>query len=52
MLYTFTGGADGANPAAPVVLDGAGRYLYGTAVGLLPTTPAGGAGVVFRITLP
>jgi len=49
-LYTFTGGADGANPAG-VVLDGSG-HLYGTAVGLLPGSPVGGGGVAFKITLP
>jgi uncharacterized repeat protein (TIGR03803 family) len=44
VLYSFTGGGDGANPAAGVIGDAAGN-LYGT-------TPAGGAsgyGVVFKL---
>ena len=44
VLYNFTGGADGANPYAGVVLDSSGN-LYGT-------TPFGGArnkGVVFKV---
>jgi len=43
-LYTFTGGADGANPAAGVIRDAKGN-LYGT-------TPNGGAhlgGLVFKV---
>jgi hypothetical protein len=54
VLYDFTGGADSANPTAPVAMDGAGR-LYGTAAGRFPyalsDVPAGG-GVAFKITLP
>ena len=45
LLYTFTGGTDGAEPSGGVVLDGAGN-LYGPAY-------AGGqyaAGVLFRIS--
>jgi len=45
VLYTFTGGADGANPYAGVIRDAAGN-LYGT-------TYAGGkwnAGVVFELS--
>ncbi len=45
VLYNFTGGNDGADPSAPVVLDWAGN-LYGT-------TSFGGAangGVVFKVT--
>ena len=45
VLYTFTGGADGANPYAGVVRDPAGN-LYGT-------TQFGGkaaSGVVFKLT--
>ena len=53
VLYTFTGGADGANPYAGLVLDAQGN-IYGT-------TPHGGSGtclygtidgcgVVFKLT--
>ena len=43
VLYSFTGGADGGNPVAGVILDSTGN-LYGT-------TDAGGigAGVVFKL---
>lgn len=45
VLYTFTGGADGANPFAGLILDTAGN-LYGT------TANGGtrGYGVVFKLT--
>jgi uncharacterized repeat protein (TIGR03803 family) len=45
VLYSFTGGADGANPQASLIMDPAGN-LYGT-------TNAGGdfgAGTVFKLT--
>jgi uncharacterized repeat protein (TIGR03803 family) len=45
VLYTFTGGIDGSQPFAGVILDASGN-LYGT-------TPQGGAfgnGVVFKLT--
>jgi uncharacterized repeat protein (TIGR03803 family) len=44
VLYNFTGGADGAYPESPVVLDSAGN-IYGT------TTQGGAAnaGVVFKV---
>jgi len=46
LLHGFTGGADGATPVTPVLLDGAG-HLFGTA-------SAGGkrlGGVLFKLTL-
>ncbi|MEO8075918.1 MAG: choice-of-anchor tandem repeat GloVer-containing protein [Acidobacteriota bacterium] len=42
-LYSFAGGADGANPAAPLLQTPDGQ-LYGT------TMAGGGAGTVFKIT--
>jgi uncharacterized repeat protein (TIGR03803 family) len=44
VLYSFTGGADGANPMSTVILDPVGN-LYGTAWG----GGAVNAGVVFEI---
>jgi uncharacterized repeat protein (TIGR03803 family) len=44
VLYSFTGGADGANPYAGVIGDSAGN-LYGTTV----NGGTAGAGVVFRV---
>jgi uncharacterized repeat protein (TIGR03803 family) len=55
VLYTFTGGADGANPQAGVVRDSAGN-LYGTAynggiyAGVCASAFAlGGCGVVYKV---
>jgi uncharacterized repeat protein (TIGR03803 family) len=42
VLYTFTGGADGANPRAGAIRDSAGN-LYGT------TVQGGAAGVVYKV---
>jgi uncharacterized repeat protein (TIGR03803 family) len=46
VLYSFTGGADGGQPQAAVLLDNAG-HLYGT------TTAGGryGQGVVYRLNI-
>jgi uncharacterized repeat protein (TIGR03803 family) len=46
VLYTFTGGADGAYPDAGVIRDSAGN-LYGTTV----QGGASGAGVVYKIDM-
>src|ERR1039458_6513736 len=43
VLYSFTGGADGGQPAAGVILDSAGN-LYGTA-----TYSSAGTGVVYKL---
>ena len=48
VLYTFTGGADGANPEADLLQDEEGN-LYGTAVG--GGDPTCQCGVVFKIAL-
>ena len=45
VLYSFTGGADGANPQANVILDPAGN-IYGTTF----NGGAAGEGVVFELT--
>jgi uncharacterized repeat protein (TIGR03803 family) len=45
VLYSFTGGADGSQPQAGLVRDGAGN-LYGTTV----SGGASGVGVVFKLT--
>jgi len=50
VLYSFTGGADGGNPTASVILDSAGS-LYGTTEfgGLACGSSVSGCGVVFMI---
>jgi uncharacterized repeat protein (TIGR03803 family) len=50
VLYSFTGGADGANPSAALLRDFAGN-LYGTASsgGDLSCFPPYGCGVVFKL---
>jgi uncharacterized repeat protein (TIGR03803 family) len=48
VLYTFTGGADGAYPDAGVIGDSAGK-LYGTASGGGNANCYQGCGVVFRL---
>src|SRR2546427_9971945 len=44
LLYSFTGGADGANPAGAVIRDAAGN-LYGTTIGGGPIN----MGTVFKL---
>jgi uncharacterized repeat protein (TIGR03803 family) len=52
VLYSFTGGADGANPHSAVVIDNAGN-LYGTTVsgGLVARVCNAGCGVVYKLSL-
>jgi uncharacterized repeat protein (TIGR03803 family) len=51
ILYSFTGGNDGAEPAAPVVFDEAGN-LYGTTFcgGVVTCQSLDGSGTVFELT--
>jgi len=53
VLYTFTGGRDGASPLAGVIMDAAGN-LYGTTIGGGNLTGvcagSGGCGVVFKLS--
>ena len=50
VVYTFTGGSDGANPYAGVIFDKAGN-LYGTSfLGGNPGCFYGGCGAVFQLT--
>lgn len=51
ILYSFTGGSDGAEPAAPVVFDKAGD-LYGTTFcgGVVTCQSLDGGGTVFELT--
>jgi uncharacterized repeat protein (TIGR03803 family) len=51
-LYSFTGGADGANPLGDLVMDKAGN-LYGTAQagGQVCLGNSSGCGVVFKIAM-
>lgn len=49
VLHAFTGGADGANPATPLLLDSSGT-LYGTALQGGTGCDNSGCGVVFKIT--
>ena len=46
VLYSFTGGSDGANPPAALIADTSGA-LYGTT-----NSGGGGYGTVFKLTLP
>jgi uncharacterized repeat protein (TIGR03803 family) len=50
VLYSFTGGSDGANPYAGLIADAAGN-LYGTTVngGTGPCNLGAGCGTVFKV---
>lgn len=49
VLYTFTGGADGGEPLAPVVRDTSGN-LYGSTIGGGDSGCPGGCGVIYEIS--
>jgi uncharacterized repeat protein (TIGR03803 family) len=49
LLYSFTGGPDGAGPTAPLVFDAQGN-LYGTTAAGGSGSCTGGCGVVFELT--
>ena len=49
VLYSFTGGSDGAHPTSGVVRDASGN-LYGTAVNGGSSACTGGCGVVYTIS--
>lgn len=49
VLYSFTGGADGAHPWGGLVLEAQGN-LYGTTYGGGKSNCSGGCGVVFKLT--
>jgi hypothetical protein len=51
LLYTFTGGADGAIPSAGLILDGAGA-LYGSAYSGGNCPVSGGCGTLFKLAPP
>jgi uncharacterized repeat protein (TIGR03803 family) len=48
LLHAFTGGVDGGNPIAPLLLDEAGD-IYGVTYGGGDSSCTGGCGVVFRL---
>ena len=50
VLYTFTGGSDGATPWASLIVDGAGNLYGSTLFG--GGTCRGGCGVVFKLAPP
>jgi uncharacterized repeat protein (TIGR03803 family) len=50
VIYTFTGGADGANPDSPLIFDSAGN-LYGAAMsGGLPGCGGFGCGTIYKLS--
>ncbi len=52
VLYSFSGGTDGAHPSAGLIPDSAGN-LYGTTVfgGIVSSTAESGCGVVFKLDM-
>jgi uncharacterized repeat protein (TIGR03803 family) len=52
VLYSFTGGNDGAQPFAGLVLDPQGRLYGTTSGGGISNCPAGGCGTIFQLSPP
>ena len=52
VLYSFTGGGDGALPFAGLIADAAGNLYGTTAGGGANTSCPGGCGTVFELTAP
>jgi len=48
VVYSFTGGAGGANPNTPLIRDSAGN-IYGTTVNGGNTACEGGCGIIFKV---
>ena len=50
VLYSFTGGTDGGDPAAGLIFDKAGNLYGTTVVGGTGAACSGGCGTVFKLT--
>ncbi|MGA8764221.1 MAG: choice-of-anchor tandem repeat GloVer-containing protein [Candidatus Sulfotelmatobacter sp.] len=52
ILYNFTGGVDGGNPSAPLILDKSGNLYSTTAGGVISAQCPTGCGSVFELSPP
>jgi len=50
VIYTFTGGQDGANPDSPLIFDSAGNLYGGAMSGGLPGCAGFGCGTIFKLS--